>query len=525
MFSGHAFSDGGFADRRQTTLHLFFGFAIAINLEYRIYVATEELITAADDTPPSQPYSGVLDEPLDFTWSMLNGSTIGGFITGKGTTVINNMDARFDVLTQRYTTDGQPVEVRLGRVGTNQTTWPVVFRGLSSGEFIDDTKFEISTEDNAYKFDVPASSVLFGGSGDLDGGADLAGKPQPLCFGWVLNIEAPLVVPNELLYRVHNGAVRAISAVYDQGVPLAFDQDYATVTLLRSAPVPRGRYATCIAQGYFRIEFDNDLGGVTADVQGDAPGGVFAETTVDITRALIRRSSAVKDPDDIYLPSLVALNLIQPAPVGIYVSHNDTATVADIINRLILGIGGYAGFRRDGKFYMGRIDAPVGPPTRRFDRTSFDPNPSKQKLPDGIWPPPWKWLIGYQRNYTVMTNPAGAVSDIRRSFLAAEYRYAQAAAPAIKVDHPFGRDPEPVPGFFRDQADADAEAARRLALYRVSRGLYSFGVSDRDAALLNVGEQNFVRHSRGDLVSGKNMIVVAINHKAGANAATITAFG
>jgi hypothetical protein len=123
------------------------------------------------------------------------------------------------------------------------------------------------------------------------------------------------------------------------------------------------------------------------------------------------------------------------------------------------------------------------------------------------------------------TNPAGAVTDAQRSFLAAEYRYSQASAPAIKIDHPFGKNPEPVPGYFRDKADADAEAARRLDLYRVSRGLYSFGVSDRDAALLNVGHQVFIRHTRGDLVTGKNMIVVQLQHKASDNTATITAFG
>lgn len=82
-----------------------------------------------------------------------------------------------------------------------------------------------------------------------------------------------------------------------------------------------------------------------------------------------------------------------------------------------------------------------------------------------------------------------------------------------------------MPAYFRDKADADAEAARRLALYRASRGLYSFGVSDRDAALLNVGEQNFIRHTRGDLIGGRYMIITSIQHKAGDNSATIQAFG
>ncbi|SNS35943.1 hypothetical protein SAMN05216374_0967 [Tardiphaga sp. OK246] len=529
MFSGHPFGGRAFSDEKRgsSTINIFFGFGVRIDLEYRIYVATEEFITDATDTPPSQPYSGVLDEPMDFTWSMPSAAGFGGFITGRGSTVINNMDARFDVLTQRYTTDGQPVEVRLGKVGTPQTSWPIVFRGLSSGEFIDDASFEISTEDNGYKFDVPVQANVYAGTGGLDGNSDLAGKPRPLCFGWCEgNLTPAMVIPGELLFQVHDGRVQAISAVYDKGAALALDQDYPTVAALRAATVPPSKYATCLADGYFRVAFlDLQAGAITADVQGDVTGGQFAETTVAIVRAVIERSTALRVPADIYLPSLTVLDLQQPAPVGIFVSHNDTVSVADVIGKLMVGIGGFAGFRREGKFYVGRVDAPMGPPTKRFDKYNFDPNPQKQRLPDGIWPPPAKWLVGYGRNYTVQTDVAGVVTDDRRSWLAAEYRYATAAAPAIKVDHPFGKDPDPVPAYFRDKSDADAEAARRLALYRASRGLYSFGASDRDVALMNVGEQNWIRHTRGDLILGRYMIITSIQHKAGDNAATIQAFG
>lgn len=319
----------------------------------------------------------------------------------------------------------------------------------------------------------------------------------------------------------------AISAVYSQGAALGFYQDFLTVAALRAASIPGGQYATCLAAGYFRIVFDLDSSGgtITADVQGDTTGGTFWQTTVGIIRALIKRSTALKDPDDLYLPALNALDTLQPAPVGIYVDPSETPTVADVIGQLIAGIGGYAGFRRDGKFYVGRIDAPNGPPTARFDKYSFDPNPQKQKLPSGIWPPPSKWSVGYQKNYTVISNPAGVVSDARRSFLAVDYRYATAQDAAIKIDHPFGTNPNPVAGLFRDQADAQAEASRLLALYRVSRGLYSFGVRDRDAALINIGEQSFVTHNRGDLVNGRNLLVVQLEHKGSTNSATILAFG
>jgi hypothetical protein len=517
MFGGHAFGDAAFSDKRGTTINLFFGFGLSIDFAYRIRVATAELI----DPETLQPYADTLDEALDFTWSL---PLTGGFITGRGSTVLGNLDGRYDTLTQRYTTDAQPIEIRLGAVGLPQSAWPVVLKGLSSGEFIDDAKFEISVEDNAYKLDVPAQAAVYSGAGGLDGNADLAGKPLPLCFGWVLNVAPPLVVPNELLYQVHDGAVQAITAVYDQGVLLTAGADYATAAALRAATIAAGSYATCLAQGYFRLNSVPN-GAVTADLQGDVSDGDFAETTVDIIRALIGRATEVADPGDFYLPALDALDRIQPAPVGIYIGHDETPSVADIVGRLITAIGAFAGFRHDGKFYVGRIDLPEGPPVKRFDKYNFDPNPQKQKLPDGVWPPPAKWLIGYRKNYTVMTDPAGAVSDDRRSFLAAEYRYATAEAPSVRLDHPFGKDPDPVPGFFRDKTDADAEATRRLALWRRSLGSYAFGVSDRDAVLFNAGDQVFVRHTRGDLTVGRYMMIFDKQLKASTQSATIKAFG
>lgn len=519
MFGGHSFGGGVFGAKVSPSLNIFFGFGLSIDFAYRIRVATAEFI----DQTSLLPFSDALSEPLDFTWSMGNRAGFGGFITGRGTTVIDNLDGRYDNLTQRYTTDGQLIEIRLGPLGTPQASWPVVLRGLSSGEFIDDTKFEISAEDNAYKFDVPAQASVYAGTGDLQGNEDLNGKPRPLAFGWCLNVTPALVVPAELLYQLHDGEVQAITAVYAQGYPLDAGADYPTIEALRAATIAAGGFATCKAAGYFRIGAAPS-GTITADVQGAAAGGVFAQTTVQIVRALIRRSADLADAD-LYLPSLQTLDRVQPAPVGIFIGHDQSPTVADVIGQLIDAIGAFAGFRRDGKFHVGRVDLPQGPPTARFDKTVFDPNPQKQRLPDSVWPPPAKWKIGYQRNYTVTTDPAAAISDARRSFLAAEYRYAVAEAPAVRVDHPFGKEPDAVAAFFRDKADAEAEAARRLALWRRSLGAYSFGVPDRDAALLNVGEQIFLRHARGDLIGGRYMMVTEINFRAGSQSATIKAFG
>jgi hypothetical protein len=57
---------------------------------------------------------------------------------------------------------------------------------------------------------------VYAGTGGVDGGADLAGKRKPLCFGNPRNVSPVLLVPSLLIYQVHDGSVAGIDNVYDQ---------------------------------------------------------------------------------------------------------------------------------------------------------------------------------------------------------------------------------------------------------------------------------------------------------------------
>jgi len=492
-----------------------------ISTEYRIYAATEEWITGSDDIPADQPFSGALAQPLQFQRSIVGSDGFSGFAQGQGELVISNADGSYDFLPQFYALDGRDQQVRMGRANLPFRQWHVVFTGTATDSHIAESDFRISLQDYGYKLDVPLQTRTYGGGGGVDGGADLAGKRKPRCFGYVSNLTPVLVRAQALLYQVNDGPVRAIPAVYANASALGYDGDYPSTAALLVAAIPEGRYATCLAEGFFRIQF---LSGtvITADVEGDASGSGFAGTVGQVVRRILSLATVIADPDGLYLPSFAAFDAAYGRDCGYYADQGSSATVSEVLS-LLVGFGGYIGFRRNGKLQIARFARPVGPPAMRFNETHID-DIRREKLPLGLSPPPWRWRVGYARNWTVQDSDiAGGVSPARRSFVGEEVRFAVAESAAVRTNHPFAQERE-VGGYLRNEADALAEAQALLAMHAAPASLYRIPL-DAQPFGLEIGDVVLVTFPRFDLGAGRLLTVVEINENAAEDAAEIVGYG
>lgn len=498
---------------------------MTVSFGFTIRVADKEFVTLADDMPANERFEGSLDQPLSFRRSIVQSDRFGGVVIGQGEIVIQNTAGDYDFLPQRYALDGREVEVRFGRVSRgapvdDYADWYVAFKGTASGFHVDESELRVSLQDDSFRLEVPLQVNTYGGNGGIDGGEDLIGKPKPLCYGHVRNVSPPLVSPNHYLYQVHDGPVQAITAVYSRGVALTPGSNYATSALLLAASITSGQFATCLAEGMFRVNFVLD-GEVTADVDGDKTGGVFVETKADIIRRIISVAGGIGDAG-LYLPAFDAFADAQPAPVGLWVDHNSTDLVYDAIAKLI-GVGAWAGFRRDGLFEVGQFDAPSGAPYARFDKTDII-DLRRERLPTDLSPAPWRWRVPYAQNWTVIAQPADSVSAAQRSFLAEEFRYAVSESEAIKVDHPMALERTVDGVSYRDQADAQTEANRLLDLYRRSASLYRITVG-LIGMKLGIGKTIFVTYPRFDLAAGRLLRIVEINEDARARTVELLVYG
>ena len=132
----------------------------------------------------------------------------------------------------------------------------------------------------------------------------------------------------------------------------------------------------------------------------------------------------------------------------------------------------------------------LGIPTAIYDRLNLDAVPALVPLPDDLKPPPWRVRVAHARNWTVQTTDlAGSVADARRAYLAEEVRYVSAESEEVRTNFPPGKEMI-VDAYFRDEANALAEASRRLALW---------GTTPREMYQLKLSQPMFV-HEVGELI-------------------------
>ncbi|MDP1867008.1 MAG: hypothetical protein Q8L13_11795 [Bradyrhizobium sp.] len=527
MFSAYPISAQPWsASGQDMRVYFDMGIDVSADLTLKIYVTTADgYATRPGDHLPSQPFRGVL-QSFSFEHSIMQGD-IGQFSTGVGSLAISNADAHYDFLPLTYAVDGRPITIRVGRAdGSYDDTFPLA-RLTASGWNIDTDSIKIDLVDFSYKLEVPMQPNVYGGAGGIDGGADLAGKRKPMAFGKARNVSPVLLVPSLLIYQVNDGSMQSIDAVHDRGVTLIGGGDVASYAALVAASVTAGQFKTCLALGLFKLG-NSPSGLITADVKGDNSDG-YVVTTASIARWALRNRTALSDPDDLYLPSFVDLDAAQPAPIDYFIGPEDSLTVAAFIQNIMGGIGGWGGHLLDGKFELRIFEAPAGEPAARFNRGDMLTDIRREPLPEAYRPPRWRWRVPYARAWTVQEDLAGAVTATRRAFVAEQYRLAEAASSTILLDHPFAQDRDPVQAYFSEVADAAAEAARLIELFKTTRAIYRMTLPRR-ALRMRMGDVIEVTHPRFDLAAGRLMRIVqlraAINFSdPGVDAVEIAAYG
>lgn len=497
------------------------------NVDNRIFAATDDFTSRPTDAVAGRLFAGTVRQPLRFTRSIVGAGDFSSLTLGLGEAILSNASGEYDRLIGTHALDGRALRIKLGGADDAYDSFGTIFDGQSTGYRVDGREFIVDLRDNAYRLEVPASPNTYAGTGGIEGREELKGRRKPRAFGKLLNVTPASLSPaSTSLYQVNDGPVQAITAVYVRGVAMTLQADYATPEALIAADVDGGKYGTCLAAGIFAVTANSgERGMVTADVEGDATGGVYVSTTADILRRLVEGTAGVTAFDE---ASLVALNTAYPDAIGYYVGPGEDIWISAIVERLMGALGGWGGFRRNGRFEVGVLRAPIGTSIARFtDIVIVDID--RDALPDSIEPPAWRYRMAYGRNWTVQDEDALAGSvqedEARVAFLAEPYRIADPAEdPRIKINHPLAQDPAVLEGFFAEAAPAAAEALRRLRFFRSARSLYRMTLKTQPYRL-DLGSEIHVTYPRWDLKAGKSLRVVEIDEDAENNMTEIRAFG
>lgn len=371
--------------------------------------------------------------------------------------------------------DGRRLRVYEGDKALPFSTWQL--RAILLGESVEWTQglLTLGIKDPQARLDRPLQHLLYAGTGSGEGGADIKGRPKPVCLGWCENVPAVLVDNVHLVYQVSFRGVENIAAVRDKGVILTAGTNRADFAALIGAIVAPGAYDTCLALGLFRLGA-SPAGKVTADVAGDTgmSGGDYVETTAGLVRRIATQlldDDSFDDPGEIDSDAFTLLEAQQPATVGYFTA--EPVTAAAVLDALMLAIGSVWGVSLQGQLTVSRLQVPAGTPADTLANRDLGATLRRQGPI-----PSWRRRIGWRPMFAVQSADelADSVSDSNRALYSEPYRYAVAETVLARTTHKRAREVT-VPGFFAAEADAATEAARQQEMFGAQRSIYTVPVN------------------------------------------------
>jgi hypothetical protein len=487
--------------------------------------------TAPTDSPPNANYAKAVKDPGSFTRHLFGPNrTLGPSEASYGAIEVANANGALDAWID-YGFDGRPVVVkRLASAAAPYSSAETVLRGTIERLDADNAwqTLRLRVYDRRRAIDKPIQEHVFAGttiSGAdgvpaAEGNVDLKDSVKPLCFGYCPNVPAVPVNAFKLIYQVNDGPVSSIVA-YDGGVDLTLGVDHVNLTALKAAVIRPGKYDTCLALGLFRLGGAPDQA-VTANVTEGSTAALRYPGAV-VKRMLAKM--ALTAPADVNAASFAALDTLAPVVVGMWLDTqvNGLAAMAQVL----ASVGAWIAPGPTGAFEVGRLLAPGMPVGTITDREMVKDSFGIITTDDtdgGL--PAWRVVVEYGKNWLVQDDAAlGRCVDMdRRGFLAVENREVKAEAAAVRTKHLLSPELR-ISTLIAAQADGEAEAARRLALYSVRRDTITFDMRQEKARAFQLGVTVQVKHPRLGYKFGRNMVVIGRQENLATSMVTMTVWG
>lgn len=210
-------------------------------------------------------------------------------------------------------------------------------------EITDNNTLSIVFRDPLILLDLPIQDLLYldaevinytilGTTKTVTASSDLKDKPKPIVYGKVYNIEPVLLSAANKVYQVDHLAIESVLGVYDQGVALT----------------PVTGYNVDLTKGIIEL-VNNTSGTITCDIQGrKINAGVYSDSASKIVKDILLNKAVISG--NINLDN--AINM----PVGIYISERENTL--DILDKLVSSFDGFFGFDSFGIFRLGCLTIP-----------------------------------------------------------------------------------------------------------------------------------------------------------------------
>lgn len=448
-----------------------------------------------------------------------------------GNVLLANPDQRFDSQAGLQNSDGRSIRLLTGTkrwdedrqyfTDPSYASLSVLFSALAAPWSLTDNGLSIPLRDASYFLEKLLQNDLYGGGGTSDGTTDLAGKPKPILRGGtaaspVQNITPTLVDPNPagFIYQYSDQPGQVI-ALYEGAATGAGAITFAgDTTNLWAGSAPIGQYRTDNSRGMFQLG-SLPVGQITVDAIGLFQAAGPISHPFAICRYLLTEEMGLP-VSMVDIDSFNTLAAAYPTYVGGMYFGSDTAwTCIQAIDSILASLGANLVPTRDGKLRLSLLRALSGnvTPAATYDETEII-HLTRRQLPTTLDPPPYRFKVGYQHNFTTLTAiNTSLATAARQQFVRSPDRFATWYDPTILVSYRRPNDFQPMPGPLLTLANAQDVANALGALWGQKRRVYDITLPRQEFGH-EFGTVLHIKYPVEQLTNGQNTQVVGYSLRA-----------
>ncbi len=439
------------------------------------YMSNRGYVTTGSDTPANRVYEpyivggGVITETL-----ALDGNSSGMVF---GDIELDNSEGNLD----SWLADvwvGRVARMYVGDVRWARADFRLVFDGIIADiDSRDRDVLNIKLRDKLQRLNTNVTETTLGGS------STNANSLLPIVLGEVHNITPLLTNKATLEYQYHNGVAERVIEVRDNGVVIS-----PTVTL---------------STGKMTLAA-NPAGQITASVQGGKLSGAYVNTVAKLVELLATTYGT--DPfsgGDLDASNLSTFDAANTQPVGVYLTNREN--VLALCQGLASSVGAQVVMSATGLLRLLKVDlagtSPTAVTASAMLATSLQ---LVQRVPvvAGV-------KLNFCRNWTVQNTLRTGIPAEHADLYAKEWLSSSASDATTATVYKLTKEPEPTDTYLLTKTAADAETARRLALWKTPRSVYKYTAMP-ELLLENLGGYQTITHSRFNMSGGVSAQIVKV---------------
>ena len=439
------------------------------------YLSTAAYTTIPTDTPPNLAYLPRLSGGVAFSEKL---ALQGSFSMSIGDITLDNSDGMLDAWLDEVWVN-KAINVYVGDITWLRADFKLILSGIVSD--LDSSardSLNIIIKDKLQRLNTPVSEAQLGGT------TSNADRLLPITLGEVHNVTPLLTDSPNHEYQFNIGQSERLIEVRDNGVPVTVTPD--------------------LAHGKFR-HTRSPAGTITCSVQGVTP---YSPTVAGIIKTLAtaygnpaERFSSV----DLDLANFTAFDAANTAPVGVYLDSR--ANVLAVCQELAGSLDAALAMSREGKLRLLKVGQSLaGTPKEvlphMYEQGSLN-IADRTKVIAGV-------KLGYCKNYTVQSNLDTGIPAEHKDLFAQEWLTVTSRDSTVAAEYGLYAEPDKVDTLLLDTAQAQQEADRRLALWKVQRNVISLK-GYAELMLLELGQSVKIYGRRFGLEAGRVGQVIGLS--------------